>query len=399
MVSRKQRQSQSIVLLCTQYERGGAQKVAQELALHLHTCGYKVHLCFLYDKIGELEQVRRRAPFAVIDLGARGTTRRWLNPLRAVRAFGRLFTLLRGQRIETLLTFQYYSNVFGPLIGRLAGVPVRISSQRTSYASHSPLLLRLDGMVVNSALIDYMAPVSDATRRFCIEREGMRPDKLRTIPNGVDLQRFDRRRWDAATLTQLRAELNIPAAAPLILTVGRLHPQKGHSYLIEAATQVLAAHPTAVFVFVGAGQLRDTLAQAIAARNLTANIRLLGERDDIPQLLAISDLFVLPSLFEGMPNVVLEAMATQVPVIATAVDGTVSLINDGKNGLLIPPRDSAALGAAITRVLDDPAFRSRIADAGLQHVTANFALEQSSERFRSLIDEVRARKGLTELRV
>lgn len=349
-----------VLILVTQYELAGAQKVALGQARYLHGRGFPVTLCFFYDKSGGLPDLQRDCPFPVVDLGARPAgAGRLRKALATLRACARLFRLARRAAVVETLT--HYSNLLGIPIAWLARTPVRIASQRNTLSEFPAWFWRLDAAIVNSPLVQRMVAVSDETRRFCIEVEGMRPAKLLVIPNGVDAAAFDRSRWSTAELSALRAELSGGADGPLLLTVARLHPQKGHADLLAAAPQILAAHPTATLVLVGEGDLRPQIEAQIAAAGLGSRVRLTGRRADVPRLLAAADMLILPSISEGMPNVVLEAMAAGVAVVATAVDGTRTLVCDGQTGRLVPPGLPAELAGAVIALLDDPARRAALA--------------------------------------
>lgn len=377
-----------ILILVTQYELAGAQKAAISQAQYLHTQGYPVTLCFFYDYSGGLSGLRKRVSFPVINLEARpqrfGKLGQFAGTLRASL---RLLQLLRHQQIQVILTFTHYSNVLGIPLAWLAGVPVRISGQRNTLSLFPAWFWRIDAAIANSALTSVMVAVSEETRRFSIDVERIRTEKLVVIPNGVDVAAFDRTHWAASERESLRTQFGIPADAPLILTVARLFAQKGHRYLLDAALHVWQRHPQAHFVWVGAGDLHDALTKQIIAAGAQDRIHLAGRRSDVPYLLASADLFVLPSVSEGMPNVILEAMAASLPIVATAVDGTRELIQDGVTGRLVPPRDSAALATAISDMLDQPATATRLAHQAHAFVQEHYADTAMYARLVALITQ------------
>ncbi len=197
--------------------------------------------------------------------------------------------------------------------------------------------------------------VSHGNRRLLIEQYGFPENGLSLIPNSVD-QVFFSPRHDTQ---HLRAEWEIPADALLLGVVGRLSPQKGQRVLLEALPDVWRHVPNTYVVLVGAGELEAEL-QAQAARIDSNNrIRFVGwqPRTRMPDVLAALDLFVLPSLYEGLPFAVLEAMAMARPIVATSVDGTTEAITHGRDGVLVPPNDSSALAASIVDVLTNAELR------------------------------------------
>jgi starch synthase (maltosyl-transferring) len=191
------------------------------------------------------------------------------------------------------------------------------------------------------------------------------------IPNGIDPTVFDQ----AAPLA--RTLLGVPPGAHLAVSIGRLDVQKGLADLLDAAEWVIARRPDWHLVLVGDGPERGWLLARLAARPaLTERVHWLGRRDDVPALLAAADLLVLSSLWEGMPNVVLEAMAARRPVVATAVEGSEDLVTPGQTGWLVPPRDPAALGQALLEAALDPVRCRRFGVAGRARVEADFALNR-----------------------
>jgi glycosyltransferase involved in cell wall biosynthesis len=374
-----------VLLLNTQMEAAGAQKAMLELARGLKQRGHEVTVVTMYDKDAYVPFFEERYCLQIIDLemkqpGVKNPlTRAWY----FIRGLIRLYSLMRTQRPQIIQTFSHYSNILGPLVAWLARVPVRVSSQRMSLKDYPAWLLRLDRLVVNSFLSHKMVAVSEGTRHFSIEEEGIKPDKLVTIPNGINVERFSIS-LSPETEQSLRQALGVKPDSLIILTVARLHHQKGHRYLIEAIPRILRDFPQAQFLFVGEGELHDELTRQVEGAELSDYVRLLGVRQDVPRLLAISDLFVLPSLWEGMPNSVLEAMAAGVPVIATNVDGTPEIINNGDVGILVAPANPSALKQAICLLLKDKTLRVSMTKAAKERVESKFSRDANTTAFINL---------------
>jgi glycosyltransferase involved in cell wall biosynthesis len=172
----------------------------------------------------------------------------------------------------------------------------------------------------------------------------------------------------------------------VVFTAARLHPQKGLEDLLNAATKVIAERPDARFVIAGEGPLRRDLEATISSHGLVEYVRLIGWREDIAELLARSDLFVLPSKFEGLPNSVIEAMAASVPVVATAVAGTPEIIEQGETGWLVPPSDPASLAAAILAAMDSDL--EGIGRSARKRAEEHFSVKQMSRAFADLYAEL-----------
>jgi glycosyltransferase involved in cell wall biosynthesis len=187
----------------------------------------------------------------------------------------------------------------------------------------------------------------------------------------------------------LRAALVRGRPDYVVLTPARLHPQKGHTYLLAAAARV----PDATFVFAGDGPLRAELEAQAGALGIADRCVFLGFRSDVPDLLAAADLLVLPSLYEGLPVSVLEAMAAERPVVATAIGGTDEAITSEQSGLLVPPRDPIALASAIRRLQADPTLARRLAAAGRARVEREFSSEVTAGHVMRIYDEALAEAG------
>jgi glycosyltransferase involved in cell wall biosynthesis len=219
-----------------------------------------------------------------------------------------------------------------------------------------------------SRLVDRVIAVSEAARAFLVSSKGYDPRKIVVVPNGRDLSVFRPGVGGAA----VRKELGLDRATPVVGVVGRLEPQKGHTYLLDAWPQVLAEFPDARLLVVGEGALREALAEQARATRIAESVIFAGFRSDVPRVLDALDVLALPSLYEGMPLTAIEASAMAKPVVATAVDGTPEVIRDGRTGRLVPPADSAALGRALRGMLRDAAAAQRFGRAGRDFVLDRF---------------------------
>ncbi len=211
-------------------------------------------------------------------------------------------------------------------------------------------------------------------------RHGARPDRVRTLLNGIDPDVFVRRRDRER---QVRAHYGIPEDAFVVGAVGRLEPQKRFDLLIEAFHTVRARYPASRLLIAGDGSLRESLAAQIAAEGIGDSCRLLGQVDDIVGFHHALDLFVQSSIYEGTPNVVLEAMALETPLVATDVGGTEELCVPDVHGIIVPPQDVAALSAAMRNAAGDAAGRRRRAEAARSRVVEHLSF---SRRVRALDD-------------
>jgi glycosyltransferase involved in cell wall biosynthesis len=220
----------------------------------------------------------------------------------------------------------------------------------------------------------------------------MPPPKVFLIPNGVEIKVFTEA--NQSLVEALAQEWKIRSHTPVIGTLARLHEQKGHSYLLDAVAQLRREIPDVKALVVGDGELRPSLEQRTQALRLSDSVIFTGTRRDVPEILALLDVFVLPSLWEGLPIALLEAMAAGLPVVATRVGGVPEVVVDGETGLLVPPRDPDALSEAILTLLQDPDLRQKMGQAGQERVREYFSVERMVEETEALYERLLAEKGL-----
>jgi len=348
----------SVSLVITDLNVGGAERMLAALATRLDRRRWRPSVICL-EKAGPLAEVLRGDGVEIECLG--------VNPRRPLQALALLAGALRRQSPRLVQSFLFHANVAARLAAPLAGAPWVVGGLRV--AEHQKRWHRtLDRLSVRLAAGSVC--VSRGVERFSREVVGLRPERLTVIPNGVDLAPLDR----AAPLP--RAAIGVPPGADLVLSIGRLDVQKGLPDLLDAAEWVIARRPEWHLVLVGDGPERHWLLARLAARPaLAERVHWLGRRADVPALLGAADLLVLASLWEGMPNVVLEAMAARRAVVATAVEGSEDLVTPGQTGWLVPPHDPPALGRALLDAASDPARRRRYGAAGRARVEAEFSIE------------------------
>ena len=217
--------------------------------------------------------------------------------------------------------------------------------------------------------VDCFICASEAIRRIVVS-DGIPANRTVTVHEGIDLGRVA-----AAPPAGLHEELWLPHDAPLVGNVAALVPHKGQRHLVDAAALVLRQQPDARFIVAGEGELRPALEHQIRQHHLEKHVRLAGFRTDILSLHKAFDLFVMSSVTEGLGTSLLDAMACGKPIVATNVGGIPEVVVDGDTGLLVPPRDPAAMAAAIVRLLGDAALRERMGAAGLARVRERFSAE------------------------
>lgn len=372
----------SILFLGTQITIGGAQRVLLTQAEWFHAQGYRVTVAFFYDKDQLRENWSGQYPFPVVDLRARapGSPRGGISGL--LRGLLNLWRLLRRERFDIIETFTPDSNLLGLPLAFFARVPVRVGSHHGLIENISPVAERLHGMVINAPMTSALVAVSTRVQQLTLTAERTRPEKVILIPNGVQIPAGED--FTPQRRAQLREALELDSASELVITVGRQTSQKGHAILLEAIPMVLESHPQAVFALVGDGPLHSSLKKQAQELDIEKSVRFLGMRADIYALLHAADIFVLPSLSEGLPMALLEALGMGLPVIASELEGIASVVENERHGLLVSPGAVQSLAAALKRLLGDAALRARLAAAGRQLILAHYTLAQMCSEYERL---------------
>ena len=305
-----------------------------------------------------------------------------------VPALFRLYRYLRRVQPDVLHIHSLRAAIWGRPIARLARVPVILYSVHNKWggAAHHAL----DRW--SSACGDAVIPFSLAVRRYLLDEVGLDPARVAApVYIGIDLDRFQP--LPPAQLAPARQALGIAPGDRVLGFVGALFEQKGLAYLIEvlATLRLDPAHRHLKCLLIGQGPLEPRLRSQADRLGLRDAVLFLGQRDDVPLLLQLMDVFVLPSLWEGLPQVVLEALASGAPVVATAVDGTPEIITHGVDGWLVPPGDVAALGESLRLLLSDGALRSRLAHNGRCTAATRFSVQRMVENFDCLYQQYLAK--------
>lgn len=333
----------------------------------------------------DMEQLRQGGvtPFEVPALV------REISPLQDARATLALWRLLRKERPALVHTHTSKAGALGRIAAWLARVPVVIHTPHghVFYGYYGPALSGLLRLIERllARVTDRIVTLTERGSEEHVRLGIAGVDKFVTIPSGIMLSVFRSVRVDPAAK---RKELGLPPEGPVVGTVGRLVPIKGHVWLIRAVPQVVAEFPSACFVFVGDGPLRDELRQLGDTLGITSHLMFLGTRQDVPDCLAAFNLFAFPSLNEGMGRALIEAMAVGLPVVATCVGGIPDVVADSTNGLLVPPRDEKALAAAILKLLRDRRRMAAFGEAAKKSVGERFDAESMVREIERLYDAV-----------
>jgi glycosyltransferase involved in cell wall biosynthesis len=369
-----------ILLLSTSLGMGGADRQILYLAHALLDHNYEVRLVSMtpLEEMGS-QALAKGLPIMSLDM-KRGRAD-W-------QAFQRLVGLLRDWQPHLLTSFMYHANLLGRLAGRCTGVPLIVTSIRSELngSASRDWLMRLTNWMDHCSTTNSQEVANSLRKRGLLSSR-----KLRVIPNGVDVAALSA---PAGERFRIRRELGIAPAEFMWLAVGRLLPQKDYATLLQAF-QAMRSAPARLLI-AGRGPLLDELRQRAQQLGITPQVTFLGVRQDIAALLAAADGFVLSSAWEGMPNVVMEALAAAAPVVATQVGGVSELVETGKSGLLVPPRNPGALSQAMRQLMTmSMEQRQQMGISGRNHVAAHYSLEAMADRWMALYGQLFIQRGLS----
>jgi len=354
----------------------GAERVLLELAAHSREAGFGI-------SIGVFENSRNPNSALAEAAGANGfevilfpcNGRFDKNTIQMIKDY------LNKMPIRILHSHNYKSNFYAKMA--LSGKAVRWVVTNHGRRVGPKLLFYnlLDMFIVRRA--DRLIAVSEeiATK---MKLAGIAGGKIRLIENGIDLERFN----GNGSANRARESLGIKKEAIVIGTVGSVTKEKGHAYLLEAAPRVIEKFPEAVFLTVGDGRERESLERMAGKLGIRNRAIFTGMRKDIPEILSVVDVFVLPSLNEGLPMALLEAQAARVPTVATRVGAIPKVVEDGVTGILIPSRDPAAIARAISRILSDKRVALEMARKGFERVRDNFSSQKMGDKYLSIYKEL-----------
>ena len=293
----------------------------------------------------------------------------------------RLRALIRRERIDLVHSHMYHANLYGRLAAFREGVPAVISVHNTYVR---PKILR---RVLNRWLArrtPFILAGSEAIRDDIARYDRVPPGKIRVVPYGVDVEKFD----SVLSREEARGKLGLPGDRFLVGTVGRLEEQKGQKYLIDAAGRLSRDGRKVTLLIVGSGREEDRLRDQAVREGIGDAVLFLGTRRDLPELFRAMDLFAFPSLWEGFPIALLSAMAAGLPVIVTPVGGVPEVVEDGINGLVVPAGDPVALAEAIWKAHENPVGTSGLGTAAAATIRDRYSHRTTARRIMEIYEQV-----------
>lgn len=380
-----------ILFLINTLGPGGAERsLAEMLPLMAESGIDPTVVCLSHCQEGVESQVR-----------AHGFDVRYLESTRLSRRVRELRRMIKGQNPDLIQTCLFDSDVAGRLAAAQLGIPVITSLVNTSYVAvrvNDPNVraLRLGAAQLIDSwtarhLSTHFHAVTHAVKAAAVETMGIRADRITVIERGRDPARLGEPSPERRRLT--RAKLGLSDDDEVLINVGRQEYQKGQKFLLEAVRMLSGERPRLVLLIAGRrGHSSTALEHYLAEAGLKERVRLLGYRDDVPDLLAAADLFVFPSLYEGLGGAVIEAMALGVPVIASNLDAIREVVEEGRSGVLVPPGLPRELADAIRHLLEDRSQARAFAARGREIFLERFTLDQSVRRLIEMYRHVADRR-------
>ncbi|MFJ3823092.1 glycosyltransferase [Streptomyces nodosus] len=364
----QQRFPSRVCLLIGQLGLGGAEKQLVLLARGLSARGVRTHLLVMFEK-GPREEELRDSGVSVVELGFHRGSLGWRSLIINVRAFLRFVAFLRREKPQVLQAFLLHAYLMAAPAARLARVPVLVAGRRSLgfFKKDDRVALALERIATRwtDFLVANARAIADEVRR----EEKVPAAKISVIPNGMRQSEFEP-----------AAPAEVDTTLPVVLCVANLAAHKGHRYLLEACGTLRRTGDPCTLVLIGDGPERPALRQR--ADHLGVDARFLGSRTDVAGFLARADVVVLPSLYEGSSNAVMEAMAAGRTVVATAVGGTPELL-EGR-GVLVPPADPDALAEGLRRVLEDREAARALGRGAREWALANLTADVMVDRYLAL---------------
>jgi glycosyltransferase involved in cell wall biosynthesis len=297
-----------------------------------------------------------------------------------------IYNLIKERDIKIVRTHQYHANLYGRLAAWLAKVPCIVASVHNVYTIDRKLHRRMINKFL-ARFTDKVIAVSETVKKDVLTYDGLSEDRVRVIYNGIDTDRFSNLNGSL-----IRSKLGISSEAPVIGTVGRLTLQKGQKYLIDAVSALKEKISQILLLIVGDGPMRGELENHIKVLGADKNIILLGTRRDIPQLLSAMDIFVLPSIWEGLGTALIEAMAAGKAIIATDIPPIREIINTEKIGILVPARDSKAMASSIELLLNDKTLAETFCKSARERAFSDFNMTNTVDKYTNLYEDILSNK-------
>ncbi len=357
---------------------GGTERMLLEFLRHISHDKYKLYVCVLLQP-GVVNEEASRLHIENISLNMRGY---W-----DFRVWWTFYQFAKQKQIDLIRTYGLKADIIGRIVGKLLGIPANITSVRSTDPWRKWYHVFLD--YLTSGFTDLYLSNSEAGAAMVHRREGIPHSKILTIYNGVALAVFDPDASEAqGTPYTYKQMFGIAQTDRVIGIVATLNTIKEHKTIVDALPRIQEHIPEIRCMFVGRDDLHGEIQRYVRKKQLEDTIIFTGCRRDIPQILSMFEVFLLPSLWEGLPMSILEAMAMKKPVIATSVGGIPELVDHKRTGLLIPPNDPEALSDAVIFLLSNPAIAVNMGLAGYERVQQEFSIQTVVTKTETVYDQL-----------
>lgn len=375
-----------IIWLIDSLGPGGAEQLMPAMMKRFKDVGFNIRVCVLQTRAGNPIAADLKRIGLPVDLIPVPNLRYPLNLFRILR----YFRFHRPQLVHTQLEF---SDILGTLAARILGIPsvstIHILDKSAEKKSKA-MRLKLRWFMLEKFCSRIIA-VSEKTRSHHLKTGGLDPKKVITVYNGIDISRFTE--THESDITKTKQVLHLPLDNRIIITVAVLREPKGIQYMIQALPKILEQIPDIHYLVVGDGAYGTILKDLSASLSVQDHITFAGHRTDIPNLLACSDIFVLPTLGDALPTVLIEALAAGKPIVASNVGGVPEIIENGVNGVLVPPGDPPSLADACLQLLKNKKQASQMVLAGGQTVWQRFNVDAQIEQLSKIYEELVSSHG------
>lgn len=363
-----------ILQIITGIDIGGAENHLLSLVKGLDKSKYDISVVYLKGK-GELKEKFKKIGISPIFIGLKFNY--------DITALWKLFWLIKKNRYDIVHAHLFHADVYGVWAAFLAKIPVIISSEHNEDQFLKKRLYSLLNRFVSSHC-DKLISISDSVKRYMIETGIKNINKIEVVHYGLDWSKYD----NLGDFSYVKKEFNIYEEEILIGTMARLIKQKGLSYLLKAFAMLLEDEPKCKLIIVGQGKLKKNLKDLSRQLKIENKVIFAGFRKDILEIMSSIDIFILPSLWEGLGLVLLEAMAARKPIVATNISAIPEIVTDGKTGILVPPANAKALANGVLYLIKQRDLCKTMGETGRERLETCFGIDRMIKKTEKIYDEL-----------
>ncbi|MDP8219679.1 MAG: glycosyltransferase [Candidatus Theseobacter exili] len=358
-----------LIHIISDLDMGGAEKLLSDFIEVLDRKRFEIKVIYFRGTAPLLEGIKSfGVPVTHLKI------KKALSPL----CFMKLYRILRQERPDIVHTHLILGDFYGITAAKLSGVPVICSTKHNThyFKFHGNIFSKIDSILMN--MCDKIIAVSNAVRDFYVENEKIPVSKFEVVRNGVFVEKYN-----DITVRPLHG-VSLLEETPICLCVANFTRQKGHETLLQAWKEIESLSGNPVLLLAGSGPEEKRLISIVHELNISKSVRFIGTRRDVPELMKKSILVILPSHWEGLGIVLMEAMSSGRAVVATEVGGIPEIVDDGQTGLLVPPNDFAALSVALRALISNEKLRNKMGAAGKNKALSNFGIKMMVDKIESL---------------